>query len=298
MSNNIIEVKNLERNYGRLKAVRGLSLSVPEGSITGMLGPNGAGKTTTLHILIGILRRHGGQVSVMGHDPEQEPVAVKKDTGFVMESPRGEPRFTVKQQLKFHKAFRPGWSDAFEEELLGLFSLKKDKPVYALSRGEQAKLALICALAFKPRLLILDDPTSGLDPLARREFIDSIIRILAEEGSTVLFSTHQVDDIERVADRIVMIQEGREILSDTLENIHHNWCAFRLIFDDITPEAVDIPGMVRWDPMNKEGIAIIKSYSEQSMSSMKSLAQKVVPVDFSLEDIYLEIIRDTTRGEE
>lgn len=298
MSNNIIEVKNLERNYGSLKAVRGLNLSVPEGSITGMLGPNGAGKTTTLHILMGILRRHKGQVSVMGHDPQQNPVAVKKDTGFVMESPKGEPRFTVKQQLKFQKAFRPGWSDAFEEELLGLFSLKKDKPVYALSRGEQAKLALICALAFKPRLLVLDDPTSGLDPLARREFIDSIIRILAEEGSTVLFSTHQVDDIERVADRIVMIQEGREILSDTLEDIHHNWCAFRLIFDDSTPETVDIPGMARWEPMNKEGIAIIKSYSEQSMSSMKSLTQKVIPVDFSLEDIYLEIVRDTSRGEE
>ncbi len=298
MSNNIIEVKNLERNYGSLKAVRGLNLSVPEGSITGMLGPNGAGKTTTLHILMGILRRDKGQVSVMGHDPQQNPVAVKKDTGFVMESPKGEPRFTVKQQLKFQKAFRPGWSDAFEEELLGLFSLKKDKPVYALSRGEQAKLALICALAFKPRLLVLDDPTSGLDPLARREFIDSIIRILAEEGSTVLFSTHQVDDIERVADRIVMIQEGREILSDTLEDIHHNWCAFRLIFDDSTPETVDIPGMARWEPMNKEGIAIIKSYSEQSMSSMKSLTQKVIPVDFSLEDIYLEIVRDTSRGEE
>lgn len=298
MDNDLIYVENLKRYFGPVRAVEGLNLKVPEGSITGILGPNGAGKTTTLHILTGILRRDLGKVSVFGYDPEKDPVATKSRTGFVMENPCGEPRFTIRQQLDFHKAFRPSWDNNFEKELLNLFRLREDKPNYSLSRGEQAKLALICALAFRPDLLILDDPTSGLDPLARREFIDGILRVLSDEGCTVLFSTHQVDDIERVADRIIMVDEGRDILSDSLENIRQNWRCFRLFFNrDKAPDSVNIPGIFRWEPANNEGIAIINKFSEETLTALKKLDEHTVQADYSLEDIYLEIVKNLYSGE-
>lgn len=299
MMDNLVIVEELKRNFGRVEAVNGLNLKAEKGSITGLLGPNGAGKTTTLHILMSILRRDSGKVLINGHDPDKDPVKIKESTVFFMENPQGEPRFNIREQLNFHKSFRSNWDTSFEKELLSLFRLKESKPINALSRGEQAKLALICALAFKPELLILDDPTSGLDPLARREFVDGIIKILSEEGCTVLFSTHIVDDIERIADNIVMMQNGRDIMSGSLEDIHNDWCSFRLFFENSdAPENINVPGIYTWKPLGREGIAVFKKYTGESEIALKEIADHIKPFDLSLEDIYLEIVRSNNTGDE
>lgn len=297
MSNHAIEVINLVRRFRKLTAVDGLNFTVPQGSVTGLLGPNGAGKSTTIHMLIGLLRRHGGDISVLGNDPEKNDVAIRERTGFVPEDPQSEPRFSVQQNLAFLKAFRPGWDTDLEESLLKRFDLDPRKSSRSLSRGQRAKLALIGALSFKPELLILDDPTSGLDPLARREFIEGIVSVLAEEGRTVFFSSHHVDDIERVADRIVMINSGKCMYADTMENIHRNWRLFRLSFGDSpAPETVSFPGLRTWKPDGRSGRAVFNDYTDASEPAITAAGATFEKQPFSLEDIYIEMARGGQQG--
>jgi ABC-2 type transport system ATP-binding protein len=298
MNNHAIEVSDLIRRFGKTEALNGLSFEVPEGSVTGLLGPNGAGKSTTIHILIGILRRHSGRVSVLGFDPAKNDVEIRIRTGFVPEDPHHEPKFTVRQNLDFLKAFRPGWDDNLEKSLLERFELDPCKPAPSLSRGQRAKLALIGALAFHPELLILDDPTSGLDPLARREFIEGIVSVLGEEGRTVFFSTHHIDDIERVADRIVMIHDGRDMYCDTLEAIHAKWRLVRISFQSWeAPGDLKLPGIRSWAPDGRAGRAVFDHFSTESETALKSLGVTWEMPSFSLEDIYIELARRRKPGD-
>jgi ABC-2 type transport system ATP-binding protein len=292
MNQMAISVRSLVRKFGKITALNGMDFDVPKGSVTGLLGPNGAGKSTAIHILMGLLRRDAGDVTVMGADPVSGDVEIKKRTGFVPEDPRGEPRFTVRQNLNFLKAFRPTWDDQLEQELLKMFEMDPTKRSQTLSRGQRAKLGLIGALSFRPELLILDDPTSGLDPLARREFIEGIVSVLAEEGRTVFFSSHQVDDIERVADRIVMIYSGKNIYQSTMEELHRNWRQFRLSFKDKpAPQELVLPGLRRWESSGHAGRAVFDRYDSRSESALMETQAQVESQPFSLEDIYIELVR-------
>lgn len=289
MTEQVIQVRNLRHAYGKTEALRGASFRVPEGSVTGLLGPNGSGKTTAIHILIGILRRTAGDVSVLGMDPETGAVSIRRRLGFVPEDPHGEPRFTVTKQLRFLKAFYPSWDDGLEARMLEQLDLDPSKKVTNLSRGERSKLALVGALAHRPELLILDDPTLGLDPMARREFIEGMITVLADEGKTVFFSTHHMQDIEKVADRVVMLNHGETILENNLETIRDEWRCFQLTFDaDDAPETLNIPGMFRWDAEGRTGRLVFAEYTPDAMKIMESMAAAVHPVPFDLEDIFVE----------
>lgn len=293
MNTNAIHVRGLIRRFGRITALNGLDFDVPAGSVTGLLGPNGAGKSTTIHILMGMLRPHNGDVSVLGFDPMKDDVSIRSRTGFVPEDPRGEPRYTVRQNLDFLKAFRSGWDSVLEKALLERFELDTAKTCVSLSRGQRAKLALIGALAFRPELLILDDPTSGLDPLARREFIEGIVSVLADEGKTVFFSSHHVDDIERVADRIVIIHQGKCLVETDMDSIHANWRQYRLSFGEQTaPEQLTLPGLRRWSPAGRSGLAVFDGFSDASLQAMAELYAECESRPFSLEDIYVELARN------
>jgi ABC-2 type transport system ATP-binding protein len=294
-----IQVNGLERSFGKHTVLNGLSFDVPAGSVTGLLGPNAAGKSTTIHILMGILRRHGGDVSVLGYDPAVNDVAIRQRTGFVPEDPRGEPLYTVRQNLDFLKAFRPGWDASLEQDLLKRFDLDPAKMSRTLSRGERAKLGLIGALSFRPELLILDDPTSGLDPLARREFIEGVVGVLADEGRTVFFSTHQVDDIERVADRIVVLHKGQNLYSAEMETIHDQWRCYRISFADKEAPAVlspSLPGLRTWTPEGRSGVALFDTFTDLSEKALANVSARVDRLPFSLEDIYVELARTDTGG--
>ncbi|HPQ39285.1 MAG TPA: ABC transporter ATP-binding protein [bacterium] len=289
MTERVIQAVNLRHAYGKTEALRGASFSVPEGSVTGLLGPNGSGKTTAIHILIGILRRTAGDVSVLGMDPEAGAVAIRRRLGFVPEDPHGEPRFTVAKQLRFLKAFYPSWDDALEARMLDQLDLDPAKKVPGLSRGERSKLALVGALAHRPELLILDDPTLGLDPMARREFIEGMIAVLADEGKTVFFSTHHMQDIEKVADRVIMLNHGETILENDLEVIRDTWRCFQLTFEDgSAPATVSVPGMFRWEPEGRTGRLVFENYTPDAMKIMEEIASSVDAVPFDLEDIFVE----------
>jgi ABC-2 type transport system ATP-binding protein len=245
---------------------------------------------------MGMLRRHSGEVMVLGFDPAVDDVAIRTRTGFVPEDPRGEPRYTVRQNLDFLKAFRPGWDVALEQDLLRRFDMDEKKSSGSLSRGQRAKLALIGALAFRPELLILDDPTSGLDPLARREFIEGIVSVLAEEGRTVFFSSHHVDDIERVADRIVIIHQGKCLVGTEMDTIHATWRLYRLSFGDSpAPASLSLPGLRRWSPDGRSGLAVFDDFSGNTAAALSAMSTESNVVcesrPFSLEDIYVELAR-------
>ncbi|MBN1296410.1 ABC transporter ATP-binding protein [bacterium] len=286
--NAIISVSNLIHQFGRTIALNGAGFSVPGGSVTGLLGPNGSGKTTAIHILIGILRRTGGAVTVLGMDPDREAVAIRRRVGFVPEDPHGEPLFTVRRQLAFQRAFYPAWDRDLEERMVMQLDLDTRKPVKNLSRGERAKLALVGALSPRPELLILDDPTLGLDPVARREFIEGMVAVLAEEGRTVFFSTHHMQDIERVADRVVMLNHGRTILEGELETIRQAWRSFRLVFPGAAPVDLTVPGMFRWIPEGRTGRIIFSAYSEESRGILEGNSVTMESLPFDLEEIFVE----------
>ncbi|MCD4652927.1 ABC transporter ATP-binding protein [bacterium] len=297
MMSNIIELSDLYHSYGKNEALSGTTFSVPEGSVTGLLGPNGSGKTTALHILIGILRRSAGKVSVFGMDPDTHAVSIRSRVGFVPEDPHGEPKFTVVRQLNFVKAFYPSWDDVLCTRMLEQLDLDSAKQVSNLSRGERSKLALIGALSPKPELLILDDPTLGLDPLARREFIEGMLGVLADEGRTVFFSTHHMQDIEKVADRVIMIDNGKTILENDLETIRNEWRCYRLTFEgNEAPADMNAPGMFRWIPEGRTGRMVFSAFTQESVSAIEKQASSVEILPFDLEDIFIEKASHSKRG--
>jgi ABC-2 type transport system ATP-binding protein len=220
----VIQVEGLTKRYGTQKAVDGLSLTVPEGSIFGLLGENGAGKTTTIQTLLGLVRPDGGRTEVLGLDPVRQDLDVRRRTGYVPESPVLYDWMTVAKIGWFATAFHlddQGTTKGYQyryTELTRGFDLPATKKIKALSKGMRAKVSLSLALASDPSLLILDEPTSGLDVLVRRAFLESMVD-LAGAGRTVLLSSHQISEVERVASHVALLHKGKLILAEPLDEL-------------------------------------------------------------------------------
>ena len=219
MSEPVIAVTELTRRFGNKTALAGVSLSLPRGAVYGLVGANGAGKTTLIRHLLGLLRAEAGAVRVFGLDPVQDPVAVLSRIGYLSEENDLPGWMRVDELLRYTRAFYPAWDDAYAEELRGTFALDPAAKIRNLSKGEKARAGLLVALAHRPELLILDEPSSGLDPIARRDILGAVIRTIAHEGRTVLFSSHLLDEVEEVADHVTMIDHGRVVLSGSLDDI-------------------------------------------------------------------------------
>jgi ABC-2 type transport system ATP-binding protein len=219
-----IQVEGLTKRYGNQKAVDGLSLTVPEGSIFGLLGENGAGKTTTIQTLLGLVRPDAGKTEVLGLDPMRRGLEVRRRTGYVPESPVLYDWMTVAEIGWFAAAFHldaHGTTSGYQyryTELTRSFDLPAKKKIKTLSKGMRAKVSLSLALASDPSLLILDEPTSGLDVLVRRDFLESMVD-LAGAGRTVLLSSHQISEVERVASHVALLHKGKLILAELLDEL-------------------------------------------------------------------------------
>ena len=214
-----VEVSALTRRFGAHAALDGVTLSLARGVVHGLVGANGAGKTTLIRHLLGLLRAEHGSVRVLGRDPVADPVGVLSRVGYLSEEPDLPAWMRVDELVRYTRAFYPTWDDAYAEELAGAFALDPAAKVGALSRGQKARAGLLVALAHRPELLILDEPSSGLDPIARREILGAVLRAVADDGRTVLFSSHLLDEVERVADHVTMISRGRVVLSAPLGDI-------------------------------------------------------------------------------
>jgi len=219
LSESVIEVSELTRRFGAKTALDSVSLCMPRGAVYGLVGANGAGKTTLIKHILGLLRAESGSVRVFGLDPVDDPVAVLSRIGYLSEENDLPAWMRIDELLRYSRAFYPAWDDAYAEELRRTFALDAAAKISHLSKGQKARAGLLVALAYRPELLVLDEPSSGLDPIVRRDILGAVIRTIADEGRTVLFSSHLLEEVEQVADHVTMISHGRIVLSGALAAI-------------------------------------------------------------------------------
>lgn len=241
---NIIETHNLTRRFGRTEAVHGLNLAVPTGSICALLGANGAGKTTTLKLLMNLLRPTAGEARVLGVDSRRLGERELAQIGYVSENLQLPLWMTVRQLLDYCRPFYPTWDRGLEKSLLAQFDLPEDRRLKALSRGMLMKAALLSSLAYRPKLLVLDEPFSGLDPLVREEFVRGVLEVSALGDWTVLVSSHDIEEVERLADQVALLENGRLRLSESAETLQGR---FRRV--ELTGAAGGAPvaGALEWE---------------------------------------------------
>ena len=219
MSEPVISISNLTRRFGTRTALDSVTVSMPRGAVYGLVGANGAGKTTLIKHILGLLRTDSGTVRVFGRDPVADPVGVLSRIGYLSEENDLPGWMRVDELMRYSRAFYPAWDDAYAEELRRNFALDAAAKVRDLSKGQKARAGLLVALAYRPELLLLDEPSSGLDPIVRRDILGAVIRTIAHEGRTVLFSSHLLDEVEEVADHVTMISAGKIVLSAPLAAI-------------------------------------------------------------------------------
>jgi ABC-2 type transport system ATP-binding protein len=222
VSESVINISELTRHFGATAALDSVSLSLPRGAVYGLVGANGAGKTTLIKHILGLLRAQSGSVRVFGLDPVTDPVAVLSRIGYLSEENDLPGWMRVDELIRYSRAFYPPWDDAYAEELRQAFALDPSAKIKNLSKGQKARAGLLIALAHRPELLVLDEPSSGLDPIVRRDILGAVIRTIADEGRTVLFSSHLLEEVEQVADHVTMINEGRIVLSGSLDAIRES----------------------------------------------------------------------------
>lgn len=221
----ILELEEIRRSYaGSPEALRGVSLSVEPGDVLGLIGRSGAGKTTLLRVAAGLLKADRGSVRVFGLDPFQHSVEVKQRIGYVAESQAVPPHLSAGALIQLHRELYPTWDAALERTLLERLGIPLSKSIVAMSKGEAHKVLLLCAIAHRPELLILDEPAGGLDPAARREFLELSIELLSQGGSTILFSSHHMTDVERIASRLLVIEQGEKIVDSELAEFQQEHC--------------------------------------------------------------------------
>ena len=229
---NIIETRNLSRRFGRTEAVHDLNLVVPTGSVFALLGPNGAGKTTTIKLLMNLLQPTRGSAHVLGVDSRRLGEREKAQIGYVSENQEMPVWMTVRQLLDYCRPFYPTWDRALEKTLLAQFALPEDRKLSHLSRGMLMKASLLSSLAYRPKLLVLDEPFSGLDPLVRDEFIRGVLEVSAQGEWTVLVSSHDIEEVERLADHVGMLDAGRLRLSEPTEAIQARFRRLEVTLDE------------------------------------------------------------------
>ena len=292
----VIETSELQKIYDGVEAVRGLSLRVPAGSIYGFLGRNGAGKTTTIKILLGMAWPSGGHARVFGLDSETQEtsVQIRRRTGFVSEDKDLYDYMTVARIIRFTAAFYPRWRDDLEQRYLRTFELPLDRKVKALSRGMRTKLALLLALCRGAELLVLDEPTSGLDPAMIEEVLQALVSHVASEGVTVFFSSHQIAEVDQIADRVAIIDRGRAVLTGALDDLRENYRRIQLVFDGAAPAPTfHAPGIVRVTPQGRVLTVISSAGADRILDEARRLSPvsvDVVPV--TLKEIFLETVNE------
>jgi len=222
MTEPVIDVSGLTRRFGDKTALDSVSVSMPRGAVYGLVGANGAGKTTLIKHILGLLRAQSGSVRIFGLDPVADPVAVLSRIGYLSEENDLPPWMRVDELIRYTRAFYPAWDDPYAEELRQAFGLDSDAKIKNLSKGQKARAGLLTALSHQPELLVLDEPSSGLDPIVRRDILGAVIRTIADEGRTVLFSSHLLEEVEQVADHVTMIDHGKIVLSAPLDAIRES----------------------------------------------------------------------------
>jgi len=237
----IIEVRDLRKRFRKTIAVDGLNLTVPEGAVMAFLGPNGAGKTTTIKCLLNIHEPDSGTVKVLGVDSRRLGPAEFRQIAYVSENQELPLWMTVQQFIDYCRPMYPSWDTAFAGKLLKQFDLPPEAKLKSLSRGMKMKASLLSSLAYRPKVVVLDEPFSGLDPLVRDEFIRGMLELTENEGWTVFVSSHDIEEVERMADRVAILDRGRLQLDESAEDLQSRFRAVEVVLNGEDPKAHTFP---------------------------------------------------------
>jgi ABC-2 type transport system ATP-binding protein len=289
----VVAVHRITRRFGKNTALDNVSLTVPRGGVFGLIGGNGAGKTTLIKHLLGLLKAQSGTVQVLGLDPVQNPVGTLGRIGYLSED-RDLPNWMrVCELMRYTQAFFPTWDEAYAQELRQAFDLDPRARIKELSRGQRARAGLLVALAHRPDLLVLDEPSSGLDPVVRRDILGAIIRTIADEGRTVLFSSHLLDEVERVADRVAIIHRGRILITATMDEIKDTHRRVTLRFAEPLRQPPALVGELSCAGEGAEWTYVCSGEREQLRRAADAIGAIVVDdAALTLDEIFVSRVRD------
>ncbi len=283
-----VVIRNLSRKFGSKCALDSVSLSVPAGCVLGLVGENGAGKTTLIRHMLGLLKAQAGSVRVFGMDPVLEPVRVLSRIGYLSEEPDLPKWMRVHEMLRYVAAFYPTWDAGYAEKLRQDFALDPTMKIKHLSKGQRARAGLLAALAYRPDLLLLDEPSSGLDPIVRRDILGAIVRTIADQGRTVLFSSHLLAEVERVSDYVAMIQSGRIVFCNTLDGILSHHCRITVRLEKSCAEPPRVDAALTWEGSGREWTAACAGSTDDVRISVgRAGAQVVEESPLNLDEIFV-----------
>ena len=289
MTNPVLQTHALTKSFGREEVLRGIDLNIEPGQVVGLVGTNGAGKTTLIKCLLGLLRTTGGTCRVFGEDSWDLSAEVKSRLGYVSQEFELLPWMTVQQMCDYTGAFYERWQPAHVARLISEWQLPPEKRTGALSVGQRQKLGAILALGHHPELLVLDEPVASLDPLARRQFLQSLIEFTEAENNTILFSTHITSDLERIASHVAILRGGRLAWFGPLDVLKDGCKRLRLFSQRAFPLDFTIPGAIRYDVSGRQALVSVAQFNDEILHAITQQWQAEVQVeDLSLEEIFLE----------
>ena len=286
----VIAAQDVRRRFADKHVLRGIDLEIPRGSVVGLLGKNAAGKSTLIKCILGLLRIDGGTMHVFNEDAWWLSAESKARLGYVPQEVKLYPWMRVRQMLAYTAAFYPAWNSDLVARLLREWELPPNDRIGPLSVGQLQKLAIILALGHEPDLLILDEPVASLDPVARRDFLRTILQYTQDEGRTILFSTHITSDLERVADRVAILQGGRIAFHDGLDTLKESVKRLRITAATELPADFTVPGALRVEVAGRNALIAVRDAGNSLADHLRTQWNATVDVeDLSLEDIFLEM---------
>jgi ABC-2 type transport system ATP-binding protein len=289
VTDSLITTRGLGKTIGRKTILRDISVDVSPGTVVGIIGKNGAGKTTLLEVLLGFSPATTGNACVFGHDSFTLPAAIKGRIGFVPQQDELVNLLTGRQQLSLTAALHGRWNQEMIERLRAAWEVPLDQIIQGLSGGERQKLSILMALGHEPDLLLLDEPVASLDPIARRQFLQEMIEIAAGQSRTMLFSTHIVSDLERIADQIWIMRDGAIAWAGALDTLKESVVRLTIVSRKSLPEGLKVPGAISQRVSGSRASVVVMRWSEADATRLQQELDADVGVEsLSLEDIFVE----------
>lgn len=288
-----IETRNLTKRFGKREVVRGVGIRVPRGSTYGFIGLNGSGKSTTIRMMLGLLPADGGSVFIRGCDPARRPVQARTGVGYVPDRPTAYAWMRVGQVIEFCRNLQPNWNDSIVDGMLTKYRIDPRQKVGRLSKGMCAKLSLMLAIGHDPDVLILDEPTDGLDPLSREEFLGEVLGAACERERTVLMSSHSLTDIQNMADVVGLIHDGRLLVQCPTEELVSTTKRIRAVLEEGGTPGEPPPGTVYQRVIGREWTVTVRGFTRETVERLRAAAKvgSVDVMDLSLDEVFKDFVR-------
>lgn len=287
---NLIVAQELSKSFGNKDVLKEVNLIVPRGSVFGLLGKNGAGKTTLIKSLLGLVKPTSERIDILGENPWTFTDKTKERIGYTPQSDQLYSWLTVGQLLSYTASFYPKWNTNLVEKLLVEWEVYRQDRVGLLSEGQTQKVAIILALGHEPELLIFDEPVASLDPMARRQFLKTILEIVSDRDCTIFFSSHITPDLERVTDKVAILNKGKVDFTGGLDILKDQVKRLRINSNTALPSDLQIPGSLSFEKHDHAAIVTVREFNDALLSNLRQrLNAQIIIEDLNLEEIFLEI---------